>query len=198
MRKLILLIGPTCSGKSTLEKALNANGIPSIVSYTTRAPRTGEIDGVDYHFLTREDVDALEITGQIVQKVEFTFQYYGSTLDSIENAFAKSDVAVIVVEPTGLSQFLEYASNTGAFEVVSVYVNGTYASLVTRLLDRYAHDRIADPAYYWFRLVQQDAAFHEWPHYTQNWNVVLDQVDDEVPGKTVQDAIVKIMGAIVR
>lgn len=198
MRKLVLLIGPTCSGKSTLEKELNARGIASVTSYTTRAQRTGEVDGKDYQFLTREAVDELDAAGQIVQRVDFAGNLYGSTLSAINTAFANGDVAVIVVEPTGLTQFLDYAASTGAFEVVSVYVNGPFSKLIARLIDRYDHDHNADPAYYWRRLVQQVEAFHDWPLYTKNWSIVLSEVDDAIPGKTVKDAAELILGTILR
>lgn len=198
MRKLVLLIGPTCSGKSTLEQELNKRGVPSVISYTTRAPRTGEVDGVHYQFLTREQVADLEATGQIVQRVEFSRNYYGSTKSAIDKAYEDSDIAVIVVEPTGLTQFQNYAERTGEFEVVSVYVNGPLSKLIARLIDRYDADSNADDAYYWQRMVQQYEAFHDWPHYTKNWNIVFDQVDDEVPGKTVRDAAGKILASLVR
>lgn len=198
MKKLVLLIGPTCSGKSTLEKELNKRGVPSVVSYTTRAPRTGEINGRDYYFLEREAVSQLDAAGQIVQRVEFSGNLYGSTLESINKAFSTSDIAVIVVEPTGLGQFLEYASETGRFEVVSVYVNGPLSRLVARLVDRYDSDDNADDGYYWRRLVQQYEAFHEWPHYTKNWSIVLNEVDDDIPGKTVRDAADHVLDTIIK
>lgn len=198
MDRLILLIGPTCSGKSTLEKELNRRGIPSVVSYTTRAQRTGEVHGKDYYFLTREAVDALDATGQIVQRVNFSGNLYGSTLESINTAFAASNTAVIVVEPTGLTQFIEYAARTNRFEVVSVYVDGPLKRLVTRLIERYRSDANADPAYYWQRLEQQYDAYHYWPLYTDDWSITLSEVDDAIPGKTVSDAADIVVGHLTR
>lgn len=198
MRRLILLVGPTCSGKSTLEKVLNARGVPSVVSYTTRAQRTGEVDGVHYYFLTRSQVEELEAAGKVAQRVEFAGNLYGSSLDSIDTAFAKSDTAVIVVEPTGVTQFKNFAAKTGAFEVVSVYCDGSLQQLVTRLIQRFAEDSNGNPAYYWERLVNQVDAFHSWPTYTADWNIYFTEIDDSVPGHTVQDAADLIMGTYVR
>lgn len=195
MRKLVLLIGPTCSGKSTLEQELNRRGVPSVVSYTTRAQRTGEVDGLHYQFLTRAQVESLDAAGQIVQRVDFAGNLYGSTTDAINKAYAQSNVAVIVVEPTGLTQFLDYAARTGAFEVVSVYIHGPLLRLIYRLIARYHEDKNASEAYYWQRMVQQIKAHQEWPTYTANWSIVLDEVDDDVPGKTVMDAAEKILAA---
>ena len=62
---LIILSGPSCVGKSPLEKALGRffprlrEQLQKLVLYNSRAPRPGEADGVDYHFRTREQIEAL-------------------------------------------------------------------------------------------------------------------------------------------
>lgn len=198
MRTLILLVGPTCTGKSTLEQELNRRGIPSVVSYTTRTPRTGEIDGVHYHFLTREAVDDLDAAGQIAQRVHFAGNYYGSTLASIDKAFKVSNCAVIVVEPTGLTQFKEYAAKTGAFEVVSVYIDNDIHTLVTRLATRFKQDANADPAYYWRRMMDMLDQHHEWPQYVKDWTLYLSDMDEEGEVFTVKTAANLIVGTFVR
>lgn len=198
MRKLFLLIGPTCAGKSTLEKELNRRGIPSVTSYTTRARRTGEVDGVDYHFITRAQVEELDAAGQIVQRVDFAGNYYGSTLSAIDKAFSESDAAVIVVEPTGLTQFLEYAARTKAFTVISIYVSGNLQTLVTRLMDRYRADKNANAAYYLERLAGLVEQHHTWPQYADSWTVFIPEIDDADPTRTVASTAEFIMGTFIR
>jgi guanylate kinase len=64
-RKLVILSGPSCVGKSPLEKALAKfhphlrRTLRKLVLYNSRSPRPGELDGVDYHFRTRSKVEAL-------------------------------------------------------------------------------------------------------------------------------------------
>ncbi|KPK85633.1 MAG: hypothetical protein AMS27_06725 [Bacteroides sp. SM23_62_1] len=64
--KLILLTGPSCIGKSPLEKALGKiypelrNSLQKLVLYNDRAPRPGEKDGVDYHFRSTTFLESLE------------------------------------------------------------------------------------------------------------------------------------------
>lgn len=193
MKRLILLIGPTCTGKSTLEAALNERGVPSVVSYTTRTSRTGEIDGVHYHFLTREAVDDLDAAGHIVQRVNFAGNYYGSTKSAFDKAFAESDLAVIVVEPTGLTQFQAYAARTGEFEVVSVYIDNSLITLINRLVGRFKMDNNGDPAYYWRRLTDLLDQHHEWPSYTDAWTHYLTEMDDEGSKHTTRSAAEFIM-----
>jgi guanylate kinase len=63
--RLVILAGPSCVGKSPLDKALGRfypelrKGLEKLVLYNSRAPRPGEVDGVDYHFRLRTQVEAL-------------------------------------------------------------------------------------------------------------------------------------------
>jgi guanylate kinase len=64
-KRLVILSGPSCVGKSPLDKALGRfcpelrSTLRKLVLYNSRAPRPGEVDGVDYHFRTRSQVEAL-------------------------------------------------------------------------------------------------------------------------------------------
>ena len=60
MNRLIIICGKTNSGKSTLKNALLQHGFESIVTYTTRSPRLGEVNGVDYHFVSEEEFENLK------------------------------------------------------------------------------------------------------------------------------------------
>lgn len=70
--RLIVLAGPSCVGKSPLDKALARfhpelrSPMRPVVLYNDRAPRPGEIDGIDYHFRDRETIQALEQKGDHV------------------------------------------------------------------------------------------------------------------------------------
>jgi guanylate kinase len=63
--RLVILAGPSCVGKSPLDKALGRlypelrHQLRKLVLYNSRAPRPGEVDGVDYHFRTRAQIEAL-------------------------------------------------------------------------------------------------------------------------------------------
>src|SRR5271157_23190 len=64
-RRLVILSGPSCVGKSPLDKALARfypelrQALRKLVLYNSRSPRPGEVDGVDYHFRTRVQIEAL-------------------------------------------------------------------------------------------------------------------------------------------
>lgn len=67
--RLIVLAGPSCVGKSPLDKALARfhphlrTPLRTVVLYNDRAPRPGEVDGIDYHFRDRQSIRALEQQG---------------------------------------------------------------------------------------------------------------------------------------
>lgn len=197
MPRLILLVGPTCSGKTTLEKMLNNLGVPSVVSYTTRDMRSGEKHGVDYFFITRDEVKAHEDAGLVIQKVEFAGNLYGSTAGSIKEAFRNSPVAVMVVEPTGVTQFMEYATRTGAFDVVSIYVSGKFQTLCDRLVQRYATDKNARDAYYWERFTQMHQAYREWPSYIAYTDRIA-SIDDGDPSNSTHEWALRIVDTYCR
>ncbi len=64
-KRLVILSGPSCAGKSPLDKALGRfypklrNTMQKLVLYNSRAPRPGEVDGADYHFRMRSQLEAL-------------------------------------------------------------------------------------------------------------------------------------------
>jgi guanylate kinase len=82
--QLVLFIGPTCVGKTTLIGALRERYFPDsglIVSFTTRPPRTemGETNGVGYFFVTEEEFLRMEANGEFYESVKRPTGYYASS-----------------------------------------------------------------------------------------------------------------------
>lgn len=101
---LIVLSGPSGVGKGTVRKALfqmpNHDLVYSI-SMTTRPPRTGEVDGVDYHFVSKEDfLEGIE-QDRFLEWAEFVGQYYGTPKDKIEEQLEKGKEVVLEIEVEG-------------------------------------------------------------------------------------------------
>ncbi|HYM10352.1 MAG TPA: guanylate kinase, partial [Bryobacterales bacterium] len=69
---VFIISAPSGSGKSTLVKMLLASleGLDFSISYTTRAPRGGEKDGAEYHFVTREQFVAMRGRGELLEWAE--------------------------------------------------------------------------------------------------------------------------------
>lgn len=104
--KLFLIVGPSGTGKTTLVRALQKQGLTEVVSYTTRAPRAGEVDGRDYFFVSRDEFAKIEQNGQFVEVVEYNGNRYGTHRGVISAAMLNGD-AMIIVEPHGAVQLRE-------------------------------------------------------------------------------------------
>ena len=102
--KLIIISGPAGAGKTSLAQQLE-DGWPSVskvVSYTTRLRRPGEVDGVDYHFIAREEFDAMVMNASGMLDVTYVAdQKYGISEVSIDDIFRSGKVPVLVVDPLG-------------------------------------------------------------------------------------------------
>lgn len=99
--KLLVLAAPSGSGKTTLARRLMAAvpGLVFSVSATTRAPRAGERDGVDYYFLTPEVFRARLAAGDFLEHEEvYPNCFYGTLRPELERLAARPDVRAVVLD----------------------------------------------------------------------------------------------------
>lgn len=97
---LIIFVGDSGSGKSFYEKAMIAYGYEKIISHTTRKPRLNEINGIDYHFVSNEEFETIDL----IEQVEIHGNKYGASKNEIES---KNNDIVLVAEPNGVEQILK-------------------------------------------------------------------------------------------
>ena len=83
MKSVIVLVGESASGKSTIEKILaDKYGYKKTVSYTTRPPRDGEVNGVDYHFISEDEYIEKFNSKYFVETGAYNGWFYGTTIKS--------------------------------------------------------------------------------------------------------------------
>lgn len=98
---MILLVGPSASGKTEAAKALKERyGILKAVTHTTRKMRVNEVQDIDYHFVSEEDFERLRQEGAFVETTCYNGRHYGCSKKEIA-----SD-KVVVVDPNGLKSFM--------------------------------------------------------------------------------------------
>ena len=104
---LIVLSGPSGVGKGTVRAAIFSKGEQKFVysiSATTRLPRTGETDGVDYFFKTREEFEQMIQNKQLLEYAEYVGNYYGTPLEYVENTLAKGKDVFLEIDVQGAIQ----------------------------------------------------------------------------------------------
>lgn len=139
MSLIVTLTGPSCAGKSTLEKKLKQVGYEAVISTTTRPIRDGEIDGKNYYYVTREEFNDMQENGELVENIEFNGNYYGVSVTEIERVFSTGKPIVLVVEPVGLKQIKTFASKMG-WEVHSCFIDNPRTVVTKRFLSRFASE----------------------------------------------------------
>ena len=103
---LIVISGPAGSGKGTMLSHIfaspkHAAKFAYSVSATTRAPRPGEVDGVNYHFLTREDFEARIAQGELLEHTEYCGNYYGTLKREAQAVLESGKNLILEIEVEG-------------------------------------------------------------------------------------------------
>jgi len=94
----IILVGKAASGKDHMRKVMEGRGFTYGISYTTRPPREGEIDGRDYYFMTKDDFEDRIKNNFWYEWVEFNGWYYGTSYKQF-----KEQCNLFIMTPKGIS-----------------------------------------------------------------------------------------------
>lgn len=105
---LIVVSAPSGCGKGTvLAEVLKNDNFYYSVSATTRAPREGEIDGVNYHFTTREKFEELIASGGVLEHAEYCGNYYGTPKKAVEDKLCEGKDVILEIEVQGAMKIKE-------------------------------------------------------------------------------------------
>lgn len=100
---ILIISGPSGCGKSTLLKEVykDIEDYYFSISTTTRAPRKGEINGVDYFFVTKEEFEKDINNGDFLEYAKVHDNYYGTSLKPINNALDESKLVIFDIDVQG-------------------------------------------------------------------------------------------------
>jgi guanylate kinase len=107
---LIVLSGPSGVGKGTVRKEIFSQPDTAFeysISMTTRKPREGEVDGVDYFFKTREEFEEMIKQGKLLEYAEFVGNYYGTPVDYVRETIEAGKDVFLEIEVQGAKQVRE-------------------------------------------------------------------------------------------
>ncbi len=135
---LVVLSGPSGVGKGTVRRALfqkpNHDLVYS-VSMTTRPPRLGEVDGVDYYFVSKETFLARIKDNKFLEWAEFVGNYYGTPRDKIEEQLDQGKEVVLEIEVEGALQVRKQMKDAVFIFLVPPGKEALYERLISRGTD---------------------------------------------------------------
>ncbi|KNB44000.1 guanylate kinase [Blastocystis sp. subtype 4] len=107
---LFVLCGPSGVGKSTLIKMLMTefpNSFGFSVSHTTRAPRGQEVDGVDYYFTKKEDMEKEIAEGKFIEHANVHGNIYGTSFESVMRVVNNHKICILDIDVQGVQQVMK-------------------------------------------------------------------------------------------
>ncbi|HEX2309668.1 MAG TPA: guanylate kinase [Vicinamibacterales bacterium] len=134
---LFIVSAPSGTGKTTLVERLvrETPGLTMSRSYTSRAPRPGEADGVDYNFISRPRFEAMIAGGDLLEYADVFGNLYGTGLAETEHALAGGGDLVLVIDVQGARK----VRATG-FEHVGIFVLPPSFEVLEERLQRRSKD----------------------------------------------------------
>jgi len=124
--KRIILVGKAASGKDHLRKRFESRGFKYSISYTTRPPREGEVDGKDYFFITEDQATKMVESNMFYEYAYFNGWLYGKTVEQ----FYTDDL--FIMTPSGVSN-IKPEDRTSSF---IIYTDIEMSIRMTRLTNR--------------------------------------------------------------
>jgi guanylate kinase len=165
--KLFVITAPSGAGKTSLIEAVMRDD-PTLkisVSYTTRPPRQGEQDGVDYHFVDRATFDAMERRGEFLESAEVHGNRYGTSRRVILDAMAAGRDLILEIDWQGAQQVRRlYPGCVGIFIVPPsieelerrMRTRGKDAEIVIRRRLENAREELAHAGEFEYRIINKD------------------------------------------
>lgn len=165
---LVVISGPSGVGKSTVisEVMHRRDNIVFSVSYTTRKPRTGEADGVSYHFVDQTEFQRMIRDGELLEYTCYQGNYYGTSLADIQKQLDQGCDVLLDIEVEGGSNVRKHTENA----VLIFVVPPSFEELSRRLYGR----RTENEAVVQGRLERAKEEMKEIPNY--DYLVVNDSV----------------------
>lgn len=122
-----VVCGPSGAGKnSAIERVMAIlPGLSFSVSYTTRARRSGEVDGRDYRYVSRQTFDELVAQGEMVEHVTYLGDAYGTPRAQIREVFSRGEDVVLNIDVKGAKRL----KSCGLLDFAVIYVFLTPSSL---------------------------------------------------------------------
>ncbi len=131
--RLFLLTGTSGAGKTTVARELlkRRKNLRRVITYTTRAPRKGEVHGVSYHFVDEPTFQQMIDEGVFFEWARVYNNLYGETRADVEELLAERFHVLIVLDPQGAKTI-----KTSGFPATAIFLDAPDDAIIRRLKDR--------------------------------------------------------------
>lgn len=193
MSTLVTLTGPTCAGKSTLERILRDKGFEPVISTTTRMPRKGEVDGESYYFVSKEAFEANLKASCYVEHVAIDGHLYGVSDYELRRRIRSGKPMVAVCDPRGQKQLRIFCEREGV-DLLSVFIDGPIDMLAWRYTKRSA--ATVPVSIFSRRMAAMMGVEREWVAEARCDPVLYDMIVDRFDSATQDDVVAKIVACV--
>lgn len=169
--RLVIISGPSGCGKTSICKKLTKNPeIRQSVSYTTRKPREGERNGIEYCFIEKSEFEKLIREGKFIEYAEYCGYLYGTPVEPIREAIDNEKVFILAIDVKGALQVMDKMS-----EAISIFIKAPDdKTLKLRLKKRLTDDDAAINER--FMVAKEEMEYSRYYDYC----VINDNLDDAV------------------
>ena len=138
---IIVLSSPSGAGKTTLVKKISKlNNFVVSISHTTRSPRTNEVNGKDYFFVSKKDFNGLVKNNKFLEYAEVFNNFYGSTKDFVTNNLKQGKNVIFDIDWQGTEQIKEKKLK---YKLITVFIlPPSKKELFDRLSNRDMKDKL--------------------------------------------------------
>lgn len=151
---IIVISGPSLSGKSELSKRLKELGAEELISITTRPKRINETDGESYNFTSKDLFEKLIAKKEIVQQSFLHNEYYGMSIKEINKKAFSDSPLIWVIAPQSINQIEDFIKlNKLNWKLTKCLIYNSPEILVERLIDRYSNENNPDKKHYAKRFI---------------------------------------------
>ena len=169
--KLVIISGPSGSGKTSICKILTKNPkIKQSVSYTTRKPRDGERDGIEYCFIEKSEFEKLIEEDKLIEYAEYCGYLYGTSVSTIKEAIENKEILILAIDVKGALQVIGKMP-----EAISIYIMAPDdETLKLRLKNRLTdNDTVIDKRFIVAKEEMENSKYYD-------YCVINDRLDDAV------------------
>jgi guanylate kinase len=132
-KKIFVFTGPDGSGRKTVAHQVGASlKLKKILSYTTRSARVYETDGIDYHFITREQFLEEDAAGDFIETLEIEGILFGIKSKEINDTFQKHQYVYLILNREGTEHIRQIFDD----KVIIIMIYADRNKVMSRLLER--------------------------------------------------------------